>query len=678
MHRLTRGALALLLGAFIAGVSMFLVPGVLSPLTGHAQGQIVAPELSPNLGWLNTDRPLRFDEELKGHVVLLDFWTYCCINCIHVLPDLEYLEHKYADEPFVAIGVHSAKFTNEGERESIRQAMFRYDIEHPVVIDSGMNIWQKYGIRGWPGFVVIGTDGRVVGVTGGEGQRAVLDQAISDALAAGRERGDIAETRVTYELDAMVTPATGLTFPGKVLADSELGYVMIADSSADRVVVTSYPDSDGRSELVQIVGSGERGLEDGLGEAAALHDPQGMVLDRARGLVYIADTKNHAIRALDLASWSLTTIAGTGVQSYDRRGGGIGTSQAISSPWDLELSPDGRTLYIAMAGPHQIWHMDLESRVVERLAGSGRENALDGPLEDAALAQPSGLSLSSDGRRLYFADSESSSVRVVDLDAREVRTVVGHTVASLLENGLFEFGDIDGAFPTARLQHVLGVARLPDADGGGDRVLVADTYNHKLKVVEASAQRITTLAGGRDGEAGGPALDEPGGVEYDAATGLAFVADTNNHRVVIYDIETGGSNEMTISGLGASGEPAIDASGAEAVSVAFDVSAAATIELTPNLPEGATLNGEFPITVRIARPEDQTVLAQRTLRTTDKPLAIELAAGTASAGDALLVELSLAWCAYGDNGTCRPANLAWLATVEAGEGGLVALSAPVE
>ncbi|MEO1584855.1 MAG: thioredoxin-like domain-containing protein [Planctomycetota bacterium] len=680
---MSRLMLAMLLGAFAAGATMLLPRGMSGTLSPHALGQVMAPELEPNLGWLNTDRPLRFDGDLRGHVVLLDFWTYCCINCLHVMPDLEYLEEKYKDEPFVVIGVHSAKFEAEGDRESIRQAMFRYDVKHPVVIDAAMGIWRQYGIRGWPGFALIGTDGEVIGIAGGEGQRDLLDAAIARALEDGRRRGDAAVARVQYDLDAMVAPATGLTFPGKVLADKRAnggeGFVFIADSSADRIVVTTYPDEMGRSELVRIVGTGERGLVDGAAEDARLHDPQGMAFDAKSDTLYIADTKNHAIRALDLSTWELSTIAGTGEQAYDRRGGKAGTEQGLSSPWDVELSPDAQTLYIAMAGPHQIWSMDMGTGIVSALAGSGYENSLDGPLEDAALAQPSGLALTDDGDRLYFADSESSSVRVVDLAAGEVRTVVGHSVPDLSVNGLFEFGDVDGAFPAARLQHVLGVTVIPGTPGNdtpGDTLLVADTYNSKIKRVDAGRRSVSTISASE--QAG---YDEPAGLHHDPSTGITFVADTNNHRIVLFDHETGESREMTVSGLRPSGQPEVSADGAIVGTLTVPADGGFDFDVGAELPEGAKLNAEFPATVRVARLSDGGVIAQRTARDVRLPMRLEVPEGAAAAGDELLVELSFAWCREGDDGTCVPANLAWALTlVEAGGGDapVALVSAPVK
>jgi len=143
-----------------------------------------APELRPGFAWLNTDRPLTFAKELQGQVVLLDFWTYCCINCMHVLPDLAYLEEKYRDQPFLVIGVHSAKFTNEGQRQTVRAAVGRYEIAHPVIIDEDMRLWNEYAVRSWPTLVLVGADRRVIGAVAGEGNRDALDGAIGLAPAS--------------------------------------------------------------------------------------------------------------------------------------------------------------------------------------------------------------------------------------------------------------------------------------------------------------------------------------------------------------------------------------------------------------------------------------------------------------------------------------------------------------
>ncbi|HEX2869201.1 MAG TPA: thioredoxin-like domain-containing protein [Ignavibacteriales bacterium] len=126
-----------------------------------------APEFPDGLDWLNVDHPIKLSD-LRGKVVLLDFWTFCCINCMHIIPDLKKLEAKYPGE-LAVIGVHSAKFLSEQETGNIRQAILRYDIEHPVVNDKDFKIWTSYGANAWPTVVLIDPRGDVVGHHSGEG-----------------------------------------------------------------------------------------------------------------------------------------------------------------------------------------------------------------------------------------------------------------------------------------------------------------------------------------------------------------------------------------------------------------------------------------------------------------------------------------------------------------------------
>jgi len=665
------------------------------PVAARAQegDRRLAPELAPNRGWLNTDRPLRLGQELDGHVVLLDFWTYCCINCMHVLPDLEYLEHRFADEPFVVVGVHSAKFTTEQQRRSIRAAMRRYDIAHPVVIDDEMRIWRAYGARAWPTFVLIGSDGKVVGAVAGEGHRELLETHIERALRAGRERGDLAQERFEVVSDASVPSASGLGYPGKVLwapgagEGDGGGLLFVADSSHDRVLALQEPDELGRSAVVARIGTGERGLADGPASSASFHDPQGMAYDSRSGTLYVADTKNHAIRAVDTTTWEVRTLVGTGQQGRDRVGGGVGTEQPIASPWDVALSHDGRMLYIAMAGTHQIWETDLETLRTQRLAGSGRENSYDGPLDEAALAQPSGLALSGDGKRLYFADSESSSIRVVDLDADEVRTIVGYDVRNPFVNGLFEYGDIDGAYPKARLQHPLGVAVLrgDQGDGTSDSLLVADTYNDKLKLIDVSNRTSRTWAGtGRDEEPapGQVGFFEPAGLDIDPRRERVYVADTNNHRVLMADIGSGRWREVVVAGLATTvdgqGEPSARVpSDAVRATIAVDATRGFDLSIAPELPEGAKVNPEFPASVRVLRliqARDgggtgtvREPIAQWTRTGAALPIVVDIPGGAVAAGDRVLVEMSLAYC-FNDEGVCLPGDASWVVRVDPGDG----------
>jgi thiol-disulfide isomerase/thioredoxin len=474
--------------------------------------KVAAPDFPAGLEWLNTDRPLSL-RDLRGKIVLLDFWTYCCINCMHIIPDLKKLEAKYPNE-LVVIGVHSAKFTGERETDNIRQAVLRYEIEHPVVNDRDMVVWGEFAVHAWPTVVLIDPEGKVVATRSGEGVFEPMDRAIADLLREFGGKLDRTPRRFQLERDAMPEPL--LAFPGKVLADEKTRQLFIADSNHNRIVVVSLEDAT----IKAIIGGGEIGLEDGAFEEARFHHPQGMAFDGKA--LYVADTENHAIRCVDFDKRRVETIAGTGEQARRTPAGGVGRTVALSSPWDLVLH--NGTLYIAMAGTHQLWRMNLASGRLDPHAGSGAEARIDGPLLNAALAQPSGLA--TDGAKLYFADSEDSSIRAADLDPKgAVTTIVG--------GDLFEFGDRDGKGLEARLQHPLGVAYHNGV------LYVADTYNNKIKIVSpkdrASKSFLGTgKAGLEDGESA--RFDEPGGVSV--AGGKLYIADTNNHAVRVADLAT--------------------------------------------------------------------------------------------------------------------------------------------
>jgi DNA-binding beta-propeller fold protein YncE len=482
-----------------------------------------APELEGGVGWLNTAGPVRI-KDLKGKVVVLDFWTYCCINCIHTLPALADLEKKYAKE-LVVVGVHSAKFDTEKGTDNIRKAILRYEISHPVVNDADMKIWRTYGANSWPTLVLIDPDGYVVGQDSGEGLYEVLDKAIARLIEIHKGRKTLNDKPLKFELARNAEKGDSpLFFPGKVLADAASNRLFIADSTHHRIVIT-----DLAGKKIAAAGTGEPGRADGPFDKASFNDPQGMAL---RGdTLYVADRKNHLIRALDLKAKAVTTVAGTGQQGQDRWRGGPPRAVGLNSPWDLLLHGD--TLYVAMAGHHQIWALDFKRDRLTPFAGNGRENIRDGSLVEANFAQPSGLA--TDGKTLYVADSEVSAVRAVPLDGRgEVRTIVGE--------GLFEFGDVDGAGDKVRLQHALGVAYH---DG---KLYVADTYNSKVKVIDPEKRTARTFLGGEPrGWLAGPLFNEPAGISY--ADGKLYLADTNAHRVRVIDLKSKAVSTLKLQGV---------------------------------------------------------------------------------------------------------------------------------
>jgi len=413
------------------------------------------------------------------------------------------------------IGIHAAKFDNERSTENIRRTLQRLGIRHPVANDATFAIWQAYTVRAWPTQVLIDPRGYVVGTATGEGHGAQLEEVIEAVATVFDDEGTLDRTPRALSPE-MTAPAGTLAFPGKVLADEATSRLFIADTGHHRIVET---DLAGR--IVRVFGDGSAGRDDAVGEAGRFHSPQGMALDGPT--LWVADAGNHLIRRVDLETGRVSTAAGTGRQAtWQQSDGGAALETSLNSPWGLGW--DGRLLFIAMAGPHQLWLLDALRGMVIRYAGTGAEGRHDGHVDEAAFAQPSGLALV--GRELYVADAEANIVRAVALPpANQVRTIAG--------GDLFEFGDVDGLGDAARLQHPLGLCPVDDG------VVVADTYNHRIRHLDPSTGQVRRWAGaGRpghvDGAAGTACFYEPGGL---SATGRhVYVADTNNHAVRVVDL----------------------------------------------------------------------------------------------------------------------------------------------
>ena len=541
-----------LLIALAAGCGRAAEPETGAPRTpddpNHPFPTIVPVRHFPPAGdieWLNTERPLAA-RDLRGRFVLLDFWTYCCINCIHVLPELKKLEHAYRDELLV-IGVHSAKFDTEKEGKNIADAIARYEIEHPVINDHDHKIWKSFGVRSWPTVLMIDPEGNAVYGRSGEFDFESFDEILKKAIPYYRDKGLLtAPKQITTRTESAQTP---LRFPGKVLADPQHRRLFIADSNHNQIVMTDW-----EGKRMAVIGSGAIGSRDGDAQSAQFHHPQGMALHD--DTLYVADTENHLIRKVDLPRHHVTTVAGLGEQGrnpwpdtersddvlldQNMPWRGIPSQTPLNSPWALHVEQDH--LYIAMAGSHQIWRMDLAETYIGPYAGNGREDIVDGrrlPVEPygqgaSSFAQPSGLA--SDGTWLYVADSEGSSIRAVPLAPdQEVGTVIGTSHISY--GRLFTFGDQDGPRDKALLQHALGITFHRNA------LFIADTYNDKVKRVDATTGEVTTLQlRDRDDPTASLFFDEPAGIS--AAENMLFVADTNNHRVRVINLD-----EQTVSTL---------------------------------------------------------------------------------------------------------------------------------
>lgn len=623
-----------------------------------------APDLEGGVEWLNVGGPISM-KDLRGKVVILDFWTFCCINCMHVLPDLKYLEQRYGKE-LVVIGVHSAKFDNEKETGNIRKAILRYEIEHPVINDANMTVWRKFQINSWPSLVLIDPEGNYCGVAPGEGNRELLDGVVGKVIAYHKAKGTLDETPIRFDLERNRSAATPLRFPGKILADTPNDRLFISDSNNNRIVITTL-----EGKLIEVIGSGQIGAKDGSYADAQFDHPQGMTL--VDDILYVADTENHLLRTVDLAKKEVATLAGTGEQSHSRAPGGKLLATALNSPWDLCVV-DG-VLYIAMAGPHQLWSHKLGSQTIQQYAGSGREDITDGDLDSGALAQPSGIV--ADGTVLYVVDSEGSAVRRITTkpNANLMKpTGVIKTIAGThdLPRGasLFAFGDVDGEGSAARFQHPLGIVLHEGS------AFVADSYNHKIKQVDLKSHSVTTWLGtGKPGLGLDPVqLAEPAGMTI--AGKNMYIADTNNNRIVVVNMETKQASELVIEGLTPpkpiTAETA-DAPQTREVALApqtLKVNDAIDFNISFKLPENFKLNPLLPIKYKVAVGGDGVIadghFDTRLEATSDDGVTanFKLPVAKKTGKATLVISVTYGYCREGKGGLCKVDSLKFKVPVE--------------
>ena len=620
--RFTRLLLLLLLLLPLSVLAQEVTP-VDNPYVGRTN--LPAPEFPPNLDWINVSAPLTM-QALRGKIVLLDFWTYGCINCIHMIPTLERLEARYGNA-LVVIGVHSAKFENEGETENLRQIVQRYELAHPVINDSGFRVWETYGVRAWPSFVLIDPRGNVLAMQAGEIPFEAFDRVIGGMADYFDSVGELNRDPLELALEGANVPGGLLAFPGKVLADEATNRLFIADTNHHRIIIAALDTY----EVLSVVGSGTRGFTNGAYAEAQFNKPHGLAL---RGdHLYVADTENHAVRRVDLAEGTVTTIAGTGEQGYTRYPINVtqpALTTALSSPWDVTFG-EGDTLYVAMAGVHQIWALNVENATIRPEIGSGREALVNRTLVDSDLAQPSGL-FYRDGV-LYFADSESSTIRAANIAGDQLSTLAG-----TLDNNLFDFGDMDGAAGVSRLQHPLAVTGAASGD-----LFVADTYNSTIKRLDPAAAAISTLTGAgspggyRDGALEDAEFDEPGGLAL--AGDRLFVADTNNHAIRVIDLAAGTVSTLMFpnpEALQVAGETTvIGGNQADELLLTLDpqtvAAGAGEIVLRITLPEGYRINPDAPSRAEWNTADEAIEIAEadraRSIRETEARFPVTLREG---------------------------------------------------
>ena len=433
-----------------------------------------APELAGDV-WVNTGGKQIRLAELRGKIVLLDFWTSGCINCLHVLDELRPLEDEFADV-LVTIGVHSPKFLHEGEVASIEAAVRRYGVHHPVLNDPDLTTWQQYAVKAWPTLVVVDPQGYVVHVAAGEGHAEALRRVVAELVSTHEADGTLRRGGSPY-VPVEEQPAE-LSFPSKAVVTAE-GRILVADTAHHAIVEFA---SDGET-VIRRFGSGERGSVDGVFDVASFAEPSGLALlpvdvaERAGYHLLVADTAGHLLRGIDLVTGEVSTVAGTGDQWRDGGSDGKAREIDLTSPWDVAWWGD--RAIVAMAGNHTLSAFDPVEGTISRFAGTTVEGLRDGALDEAFFAQTSGLVVQ--GERLWLADAETSALRWIS--DGEVHTAVG--------TDLFSFGHRDGDAADALLQHPLGVAALPDGT-----IAIADTYNGAIRRYDPETRQVTTLADG--------------------------------------------------------------------------------------------------------------------------------------------------------------------------------------
>ncbi|WP_103353964.1 NHL domain-containing thioredoxin family protein [Amycolatopsis sp. CA-128772] len=583
--------------------------------------------------WLNTGgHPITL-AELRGRVVLLDFWTSGCINCLHVLDELRPLEAEFADV-LVTIGVHSPKFLHEGERASIEAAVRRYEVHHPVVNDPKMELWSQYAVRAWPTLVVVDPEGYVVHVAAGEGHEEALRRVIAELVAKHEAKGTLRRGGSPY---VPVEEQPGeLRFPSKAVATAE-GRVLVADTGHHAIVEFA---SDGET-VIRRFGSGARGGEDGPFDLATFAEPSGIALlpyDVAERVGYhavVADTAGHRLRGLDLITGEVTTVAGTGAQWRNGPDAGKGAEVDLTSPWDVAWWGPAGGVVVAMAGNHTLSVFDPVSGTIRRFAGTTVEGLRDGDVTEAFFAQTSGLAV--DGDKLWLVDAETSALRWIEPDGESF------TVHTAIGVDLFSFGHTDGPADKALLQHPLGLAVLP-----GDKIAIADTYNGAVRRFDVFTREVTTIATG---------LAEPQGLLLH--DGELLVVESAGHR---------------IGPLDSSSEPAVVAGDAHAVRRPPTVLAPGEIDFSVvfTAPPGEKLDDRFGPSTRLeisASPPSLLVDGGGT--GTDLSRKIRLAAGEG----VLQVVAQAASCDDGsEHPACRITRQDWGVPVRLESGGASELS----
>lgn len=467
--------------------------------------------------WLNVERALQ-PSDLKNRVILLDFWSYSCVSCIQSLPDIKKLEEKFGNK-LTVIGVHSRKFDNERNIKSIKKAILKYDITHPVINDADLNIWNSFDVKAWPTYVLLDIRGRIVETYVGESKFSQMAKDVSRLISKYKYQINRDQLPILPEKYNRI--GNVLEFPTKLAYSKDFSFsrvknlpaIFIANSGGNNVIVSSLS-----GDVIAKIGSGEAGFADGSFEMASFRSPQGLLYQNNK--LYVADAGNHALREIDFKTKKVSTLIGSGKKgaSFNSKDKVSADRIDLASPLDLEFFPDRNHIVIANSGTHQIVSYHIKKKTLSVLAGNGSEGFKDGRGQESNLSQTSDMSVFKN--KLYFIDSGSSSLRVLDKN-NKVKTLIG--------DSLGESGYKNGSKKDALMQHPLALM----ADNTG--IYISDSFNHKLRKYSLESGKIKDVVGKLQRGDGVGSKDK---TEFDEPEGMIairdriYIADTNNNRIL--------------------------------------------------------------------------------------------------------------------------------------------------
>lgn len=461
-------------------------------------------ELPAGLDWLNAT-PASLND-LRGRPVVLAFVNAASAWCTQRLQELANWQARNPGRLHVLV-LQVPRFDCERQPQRSLKLLRRHGNAFPALLDADWAAWQRYGIESWPTLLLVDAEGRererIVGLNGD------LDRSLSalaENIAPHPDGGRLVET--------VPEPRLSLRFPSAVAASADR--LFIADSGHHRILECTH---SGR--VLRQFGLGTADSMDGPHDQAAFNRPQGLALERE--VLYVADTGNHSLRRINLLNGTVDTLCGNGRAGDPVEGPVAGTNTSLNHPVSLAIAAN--QVHIACAGDNRLWSYDLGRGELSLRAGTGRLEMRDGNARTiAAFAQPTGLAAVQ--QVLYVCDALGSAIRSLQLRSDLVQTLVGQ--------GMWDFGDADGPRASARLQHPLGIALSADAP----LLWIADSGNGSLRTLRLGGGELTTVSLPRR-------LHGPTGLAI--AGGAVWIAETDAHAVLRYDIVTGELGDVTIS-----------------------------------------------------------------------------------------------------------------------------------